>query len=82
MKMVIRDAYIWGCLYSLDTGAFCFGKLQASTAGSLDLVVDVQQTLASIAVTFHPGTICFELKSRSDQLRARSPQEPLTRSDS
>ena len=42
-------------------------------AGSQDLVVDVQQAMACIALTFHPGTICFELKSRSDQPRTRSP---------
>ena len=60
----------------LRTWAFCSGfvrKLQASTAGSRDLVVDVQQAMACIALTFHPGTICFELKSRSDQHRTPSP---------
>ena len=47
-------------------------RLQASMAGSRDLVVDVQQAMACIALTFHPG-ICFELKSRSDQPRTPSP---------
>ena len=48
-------------------------RLQASMAGSRDLVVDVQQAMACIALTFHPGMICFELKSRSDQPRTPSP---------
>ena len=34
--------------------------LQASTAGSRDTVVDVQQAMVCIALSFHPGTICFE----------------------
>ena len=29
--------------------------------------------MACIALTFHPGMICFELKSKSDQPRTRSP---------
>ena len=71
----------------LRTRAFCSGfvwRLQASTAGSRDLVVDVQQAMACNVLTFHPGTICFELKSRSDQPRTRSPhapQEAVTHSD-
>ena len=40
---------------------------------SRDLVVDLQQAMACIALTFRPGTICFELKLRSDQPRTRSP---------
>ena len=47
-------------------------RLQASTAGSWDLVIDVQQAMACIALTFHPETICFDLKSRSDQPRTPS----------
>ena len=31
-----------------------------STADSRDLVIDVQQAMACIALTFHPGMICFE----------------------
>jgi len=41
--------------------------------GSRDLVVDIQQAMACIALTFHPGTICFELHSRSDQPRTWFP---------
>ena len=48
-------------------------------AGSRDLFVDLQQAMACIALTFHPGTICFELKSRSDQPRTRSPHAGSTR---
>ena len=47
-------------------------RLQASTAGSRDLVIDGQQAMTCIALTFHPGMICFELKSRSNQPRTRS----------
>ena len=54
-------------------------RLQASTAGSRDLVIDVQQAMACI--TFHPGMICFELKSTSPEHGPRM-QEAVTYSDS
>ena len=44
-------------------------KLQASSAGLQDLVINVQQAMVCIAPVFYPGMICFELKSRSDQPR-------------
>ena len=47
-------------------------RLQVSTDGSWDLVVNIQQAMACITLTFHPWTIYFELKSRSDQPRTRS----------
>ena len=30
------------------------------SAGSRDIVVNVQQAMVCISLTFHPGTICFE----------------------
>ena len=45
----------------LQTWAFCFGcSVQASMAGSQDIVIDVQQAMVCIALFFNPGTICFE----------------------
>ena len=54
--------------------------LQANTAGSRDIVVDVQQAMVCIAVSFHPGTICFELQ----HMVPHGPrmQEAVTHSDS
>ena len=54
-------------------------RLQASTAGSWDLVIDIQQAMECIS--FHLGTICFELKSTSQEHSPRM-QEAVTYSDS
>ena len=54
--------------------------LQASTAGLQDIVVDVQQAMVYIALTFHPGTICF--KSQNTVSRGPHMQEAVTHSGS
>ena len=59
-----------GLVPSLGEG---FRLVRSARSGSRDLVVDLQQAMACIALTFRPGSICFELKSRSDQPRTRSP---------
>ena len=52
--------------------------LQASTAGLQDIVVDVQQAMVYIALTFHPGTICF--KSQNTVSHGPHMQEAVTHS--
>ena len=66
-----------GLVPSLREG---FRLARLARSGSRDLVVDLQQAMACIALTFRPGKICFELKSRSEH--GPRMQKAVTHSDS